>query len=402
MARRNNTILWPFSPDPPSLLAAIFDCLSDNRLLAELWLIRANSRPGYPLRALWRAYVASFVLNLGSTNDLIRRLHADKGLRKVCGFGDILPHRTTFNRFITRLSHHTDLVAEAFAGVTDKLRDVLPGLGEEVAIDSTAVRTHASPNRTPLSDPDAWWTVKHSPQAKERGQVWHYGYKLHMVADANHGIPLGMMVTPANHNDSPELPPLLERTRTLLPWLAPRAAIADRGYDAMTNYEYLHRNGTIPVIHIRRPNTKTGRHDDLYSLEGAPTCLGQIPMEYVRSDPERGHLYRCAGCHLAGSRKGVTYCNDEVWEDPVRNLRVVGVLPRDGAEWQALYAKRQAIERTFKSLKQSRRLERHYQRGLRRVTLHCYVAVLAYQATALVTAQQGVMSRLRWMTEKVA
>ena len=102
MARRNNTILWPFSPDPPSLLAAIFDCLSDNRLLAELWLIRANSRPGYPLRALWRAYVASFVLNLGSTNDLIRRLHADKGLRKVCGFGDILPHRTTFNRFITR------------------------------------------------------------------------------------------------------------------------------------------------------------------------------------------------------------------------------------------------------------------------------------------------------------
>ena len=105
---------------------------------------------------------------------------------------------------------------------------------------------------------------------------------------------------------------------------------------------------------------------------------------------------------LRGTYALLSYCNDEVWEDPARNLRVVGVLPRNGAEWQALYAKRRAIERTFKSLKQSRRLERHYTRGLRRITLHCYVAMLAYQATALVTAQQSANSRLRWMVEKVA
>ena len=34
-------------------------------------------------------------------------------LRELCGFGDDLPHRTTFNCFIQRLSHHADLVETA-------------------------------------------------------------------------------------------------------------------------------------------------------------------------------------------------------------------------------------------------------------------------------------------------
>ena len=101
-------------------------------------------------------------------------------------------------------------------------------------------------------------------------------------------------------------------------------------------------------------------------------------------------------------RTGVKHCEDEVWEDPARNVRLFGDLRRDSREWRDLYAKRRAIERTFKSLKQSRRLERHCVRGLRKVTLHCLMAVLAYQATALVSAQQGRVVWMRWMVPKVA
>ena len=401
MVHSDITTIGGFRPAQAATLAAVFANLSDAPLLARLWLYRANARPGYPLRPMWRAYVASFVLNLASTNDLIRRLEHDGGLRRLCGFGKRLPHRITFNRFITRLSLHPDLVEQSLARITDKLRDVLPDLGEEVAIDSTAVRTHANPNRKRLADPDASWTAKTSAGAKEGGTEWHYGYKLHMVADANHGIPLGMTVTTAGRNDTQLLPPVMDKTHTMLPWFKPNAAIADRGYDAMTNYEYLHNHGTIAVILIRR-NSLGRLYEGIYTKEGVPTCLGQVPMQYVRADPEKGRLYRCAGCHLAGSRGGVKYCEDEVWEDPRRNLRLFGDLRRQSPEWLALYAKRQAIERTFKSLKQSRRLERHYTRGLRQVTLHCLMAVLTYQATALVSAQQGAMEWLRWMVPKVA
>ena len=111
------------------------------------------ARSGWPLRSLWRAYVASFVFNLGSTNDLIRMLRRARAGRRLCGFGDRLPHRTTFNRFISRLALHPDLVEQSIASATSQLRGLLPDLGDEVAVDSTVVRTYANPNRQTLSRP---------------------------------------------------------------------------------------------------------------------------------------------------------------------------------------------------------------------------------------------------------
>ena len=117
--------------------------------------------------------------------------------------------------------------------------------------------------------------------------------------------------------------------------------------------------------------------------------MGKIPMEYVRSDPERGHLYRCRGCHLMDSTKGGTrHCDSEVWENG-QDLRLFGILRRGSPEWKSLYGKRQAIERVFKSMKESRRLERHCVRGLRQVTLHALMSTLAYQVTVLVSLLAG-------------
>ena len=381
-------------------LPAIFANLSDSRLLAQLWQYRANGRPGWPLRPMWRAYVAAFVLNLGSVNDVIRLLGRDRQFRRLCGFGNTLPHRTTFNRFVGRLAKHPELVEQAFASVTEKLREMLPGLGGEVAIDSTTVRTHANPNRRRKADPAASWTAKNSAKSMS-GKEWHYGYKLHMVADANYGVPLGVKVTTASRNDSPELPCLMDKGRALFGWFSPRAAMADRGYDAMSNYERLHGHGTAPIILQRKhmPEEYAG----LYTLMGTPTCIGKLPMEYVRTDPEKGHLYRCRGCPLRDSTAGMQpHCNDEHWQDPLENLRLFGAIRRESDEWRALYAKRQAIERTFKSLKQSRRLERHYVRGLDRIRLHCLMAVLTYQATVMVSLKVGAENRMRWMVAKVA
>ena len=153
-----------------------------------------------------------------------------------------------------------------------------------------------------------------------------------------------------------------------------------------------------------RELSRTKLYDGIYTKEGVPTCLGQIPMEWVRTDLATGHhLYRCAGCDLAGTTAGmVLRCDDEAWEDPAQNPRLFSPIRRQSPEWKALYAKRQAIERTFKSLKQSRRLERHCARGLARVRLHCLMAVLTYQATALASAKAGQTRWLRWMVAKVA
>ena len=370
--------------------------------MSHLEAHRYNGRHSYPVQAMWRAYLASFFLNLAHTNDLIRRLHGDQDLRVACGFIGKLPHRRTFNRFIRTLSRHPDLVEACSVGVMDMIRKLLPGLGQEVAVDSTVVRTHCNPWRKRISDPEASWTGKQSGKAKSNGTEWYWGYKVHLVADANYGLPLAQVTTTAKRNDSPELPVVVEKARAMFPWFRPSVVIADKGYDSLRNHELLQNKDILPVIHVRK-NARDSRDDGIYTEQGGPTCLGG-PMEYVRSDPERGRLYRCrsGGCHLAGSmRGGTSHCDDAVWEDPKRNIRFFGTIRREGQEWKDLYAKRQAIEQTFKSLKQSRRLDRHCVRGLRQITLHSLMSVLAYQATALVRIMAGEAGWMRWMVRKI-
>ena len=86
-------------------LRAIFSQLDDPALPRMLRQHRPVGRQGYPLSALWRAYVALFVLNPPHIKPLIRRLQKEACLRALCGFKR-LPHRTTFNRFIRQFSYH--------------------------------------------------------------------------------------------------------------------------------------------------------------------------------------------------------------------------------------------------------------------------------------------------------
>jgi transposase len=47
--------------------------------------------------------------------------------------------------------------------------------------------------------------------------------------------------------------------------------------------------------------------------------------------------------------------------------------------WKTLYAQRQAVERAFSRLKGLRSLNHITVRGLRKVTLHCYLSLIAMQ-----------------------
>ena len=396
------------TPQSPLLaeLQVIFDLVDDTALLARLELYRVNGRPGYSLRALWRAYLVSYHLGLASANDLIRRLQDDPQLREFCGFGDQLPGRRTFNRFIKRLNDHPDLVTAAFAGVTEQFKEAIPDLGAVVAIDSTAIHSHCNPNRKPVSDPEASWGVKHSVKSSEKdGTDWFFGYKMHLIADARYGIPLALSVTTGSRNDSPELLPLVEQAKAQYDWFQPDIAIADRGYDAASNHQYLDQQGIIPIIHIRRPGNKTGLYQDIYTAEGVPTCLGLVPMEYVATNADGHHLYRCRqeGCHLRDStRGGIRHCDTEYWQDPNEDIRLFGVIRRQSPQWKEWYGKRWQIEQIFKSLKESRSLDKHYRRGLKAITLHALMSVLSYQATALAKLEAGQFEDMRWMVRKVA
>ena len=53
-------------------------------------------------------------------------------------------------------------------------------------------------------------------------------------------------------------------------------------------------------------------------------------------------------------------------------------------EWKALYAQRQAVERVFSRLKGQHSLKHITARGWRKVTVHCYLALIAMQSESKV------------------
>ena len=206
-------------------------------------------------------------------------------------------------------------------------------------------------------------------------------------------IPLHKIVTIAKESDSPLLRPLLMEVRS--GWFrlsAGTVVTADRGYDSLSNNEFVHSNGGVPVIYKCR--TQGGKlHDGIYKTDDIPTCLGRVAMGYVYTEPSTGrHLYCCSAteCRRKERGRGYAVCGDESWEDPESDIRLFGGrIRRNSPKWQAKYGKRWGVERVFGGWKQQGRLEQRRCFGLRRVRAHVKLQILMILADALVRAKAG-------------
>ena len=289
--------------------------------------------------------------------------------------------------------------------MVETLRTELPGLGDDVAVDSTDIEAYANPRKTPVSDPNATWghrTTKAKSNGRQKDELF-FGYKMHALTDAVYGTPLVHIVTPANVSDMHELSKLTEKAQRTHSWFKPKHLMADKGYDSQANHQYLFKNGIIPMILIRKPTARDGLYDGIYNKNGALVCDdGKTPMEFIGTNPKNGHhLFRCppAGCRMKSKSSGaMIYCNVSVMaENPMNNLRVLGIVARAGPEWKPIYNKRGIIERMFGSMKRTRLLDKHQYRGQHKIEAHVTLSVLTYLATMLVRAKAGDMKRLRHM-----
>ena len=322
-----------------------------------------------------------------------------------------------------------------------------PPLGHSLVMDSTDVESWARPGRKsrktgeeiPSKDPDAKWgrrTAKNrrsskggsrkrgsskagkaagtnagkaeaSSQNDKKTESYH-GYKVNFVTDGNHGLPLFAATRPANASDVTVMIQDLDDCLELYRTLRPRYFLGDKGYDKLDNIKHVVSLSMIPVIAIRRPekDKETGRrlYDGIYDEDGRPTCIGGKSMEYVETDAEKGHLFRCPadGCPLKETVQFTRHCDQEHYEKPEgRLLRIVGLLPRCSAEWKAEYKKRPSEERYFSSAKHSRLLDTHRCLNGQKFSLHVAMSTLAYLATALAHLKADDYAHMRHMRIKM-
>ncbi len=411
-----------------------------------------GGNPGYSALAMLSAYVMQFTLREPYANGFLDRLGGNERFLDICGL-PCAPSEGAYSRFKKKLADHVQLIQDIIADVflqcgseIERLREAglgpadQPPLGESLVMDSTDVEAWARPGRRsrktgeekPSKDSNAKWghrTAKNlrssKPSSRKRGKdgsskkgtgsstesgrkeskdELYFGYKVNVIADANYGLPMFTATRPANASDVVVMVQDLDDCLALYETLGSRYFLGDKGYDSLENIKYLVSLGLIPVVAVRLPrkDEETGKrlYDGIYDADGQPTCVGGKSMEYVETDPEKGHLFRCPaeGCHLKGKIHFSRYCDSEHYEKPEgRLLRIVGLLPRCSAEWKSKYKLRTVIERYNSSGKHSRLLDKHRYFNIYKVSLHVAMSVLSYLTTALAHLKADDYAHMRHM-----
>ena len=182
-------------------LQEVFDILPDSDLLSNLKVYYAG-RNGYTTKVLWRTYVAMTFLGVPSFAALIRALEDNAALREVCGIKsfDSIPSTFAYSRFLRKLQQPLNLIAvkNIFRELVRRCYATFPDFGKDVAIDATDIRAWSNARHNPPTDPDAGWVVKEDTQGKKKF-VW--GYKVHLLADATHELPIAVNVSAGNVGD---------------------------------------------------------------------------------------------------------------------------------------------------------------------------------------------------------
>lgn len=384
-------------------LDEIFNCIPYQKLIKAMYDDKKKKafsplgRPNYPFETMLKAYLASYVAGITSTNAPIRGLQENPILAMVCGF-DItkpLPHRTTFNRLFNRLIKYQLLVNECLNEITSRLHDLIPDFGGIVAIDATPIHSHSHPNKNPISDPEAGFVYKGGAQGKYK---WGFGYYFHLVIDANLELPIAGRLSFWNEREKTLAIPLLRQAHNGLPWLQMETVLADAAYDGSHIFEDIVREfNAEPIIDLA-----TKRVPLVSGSAERPICPGGLPLVHrrkVRGQNEWGcpARFRKAICPLPGkcSLKAAII-------NPGHDYRRFGYhVPRISPQWQELYNKRTAIERVFSRLKDKRRLNLHCFRGFGKINLHSTLSILVMQAMALTRVEAGQLDDIRACARKI-
>jgi hypothetical protein len=428
---------WKIVERSPEILRLrrILAVLPDEELIRALVRERKGKRDDYPLEAVWNSVIAMVVFGHDGPASLIRELKRNAELREVCGFevaeGEgAVPPEWVYTRFFQKLFRHAKLVEKMFEAMVEKVRSVLPNFGRHLAVDSKALETLTE------KDGEAAWGVKTYRGVGKDGKPWEtvkkwFGYKLHLIVDAEYELPVAFEVTKANVADSPRLAPMLKRLKKEHPQVIERAESlsSDKAYDdgadkAMVYEDY----GMMPLMDTRdlhhdeaggkmRP-LDPDHHDTIYYSGTGDVCCKVAPfvqeeerqfarMQFMGFEKERGTLkFRCPAaafgieCHNREACRCAPLVRDGAYGRVVRvpldrNRRLFLPCHRHSYAFPRGYARRTAVERVFSRVDQVYGFEHHYIRGEKKMRVRVGLALIVMLATAVAWAEVGRLDNVR-------
>jgi hypothetical protein len=434
---QQNLFSWEIVETSPEILRLrrVLAALPDEKLIETLVAERKKRRDDYPLEAVWNALIAGVVFGHGNVSALIRELKRNAELRQVCGFdplkGDAaVPPPWIFSRLLAKLVRHADLIEAMFARLRERLAELLPDYGVDLAMDGKAIPALGQ------SDEDADQGVKTYESTKADGALYKevrhwFGYRLHLLVDANYELPVAYDVTRASEGESPKLLPLVEALEEDHPELHERieTLAADRGYDDGEDKAALHDDhGIAPLIDTRDVFSSTPEgpmrpldarsHDTIYFDPTGRVCCKTrpfaaddgaryTPMQFMGFEADRQSLkFRCPAAALGAACDNRAACacrpsvRDGAWGRVVRvplerDRRIFLPIHRHSRGFVNGYKKRTAVERVNSRIDHVYGFERHFIRGLRKVRLRMDLSMIVMLATAAEWVEAGHPENVR-------
>ena len=429
-------------------LRMTLESMPDEPLMRILEQQRKGRRDDYPIRPLWNSVIAGIVFEHKSIESLRRELRRNGELRQACGFDVFkgeraVPLASVYSRFLNKLFNHQEQIDAMFDELVETVRALLPEFGKRLAIDSKAIDSHGRPTNHEQQDgrrdTDANWGTKRYHGVCEDGSVWEkvkhwFGYKLHLIVDADYELPIAYSVTKASASDCPELLPMVSQLDQHHPGLLDETDFVsgDKGYDSKLNNRDLWDIYRIkPIIDIRNtweqdPHLPRQLHpnrvDTIFHTE-----RGEVLCRYRDDQPNEADNYthmafegfeadrECLKYHCPAAVKGIEctqrdLCNAAGHTEHGRIVRVpldtqrriFTPQARDSKTWAREYKHRISVERVNSRFDLTFGFEHHFIRGLNKMTLRVGLALLVMLAMALGRIRTNQREHLRSLVKPAA
>ncbi len=416
-------------------LKLVIENFPDEDLVRLLERKRKRGRNDYPVRAVWNSLLAGVIFQHKSIESLRRELLRNAQLRQLCGFDvvpglAIVPSSWAFSRFLKIIFRYQTEIDAMFAGLVDSLSEILPGFFKRLAIDSKAISSHAVSHKSPdpmlqhdgRRDLDADFGKKSYKGINEDGTAWEkiktwFGYKIHLLVDADYELPVAYSVTKASTHDAPEGHNLLDKVSKNQPQVLMNCdyLMGDRGYDDTKLIAKLWDEYQIrPIIDIRNmwkdsesSRLFPGETNVTFDFKGEVTCHcpksgDERKMAFGGFEKDRSTLkYVCPVQAYGASCLGCTDCpiKHSIRINMSTDRRVFTPVARSTYKWKDLYKARTSVERVNSRLDVSFGFEEHYIRGMKKMKFRCGLALCVMLAMALGRARQGQMKLIRSLVQ---
>ncbi len=408
--------------------------LPDEKLMKVLEAYRRNGRNDYPVRAIWNSILAGIVYQHNSIESLRRELMRNAQLRQLCGF-DLLkgikavPSSNAYTNFLKLLFKHSDLIDAIFYDLVERLRPLLDGFGETLAIDSKEVksRSRKKSKRGKIDargEADADKGAKTYRGKRKDGSVWEtikswFGFKLHLIVDADYELPVAYKVTKASASDIPVCRDMITDLAQNRPQVLENAQffLGDKGYDdtdILTTLRDQHRIKSVIDIRdtwkIDGTRLVHGQTNVSHDYKGTVYCHCPVTwekrcMSFGGFEEVRNTLkYRCPAkyCGLTCEGRDICHISDNIRIDINSNPRIFTPLARSSYKWQSIYNKRSSVERVNSRLDESFCFERHFIRGLKKMKARCGLALIVMLGMAYGRVKEKQPDKLRSLVQSVA